>query len=423
MVRRRWSVAVLLVVATLTGVAAVVGDAQSPPATNSRKVPTSSLTLDRRRSSSCPRSVVTVNKEVPLRRGARSPVPKGPGFLQLCQLAIATPTGLRPQRLLKNDHGIILGADPARTAALLLDRGTPAGSQATRCDRPLVATLLRFYYPGAHRSAPSIVPVIVCSAMTITRVGRQLISAPVSGIFWADGSLSMTVRSRLPTPNVVGLSERRAARVAAKAKESVSFAGEAILRNVRPDTVVLQSPWTGEIQMGNTIMVLLSVPPAARCALRQLGLSLTGGIAGGIPMGQTPDGNYYGSITIRDMSNRPCILTGPITVTGLGADGSADTEPVSFSVPSGLELSADAAPMPADHRTPPVDEIYTSLEFSTLDQARCQVPVVDPTWWSVRTHGGTASVVNQFTGETRGTTTVVACPDAVTSGATAVTPR
>jgi hypothetical protein len=109
-----------------------------------------------------------------------------------------------------------------------------------------------------------------------------------------------------------------------------------------------------------------SAQQAARdCSPTDLALDYYGG-GGAI-------GNDFGMIRIRDTAGAPCLLRGPIVVTGANVAGHVVTRAVSYPVVSDLVLSAHAARVPVGEVAPQGEHVATSRyprTIATIPQVR-----------------------------------------------------
>ncbi len=248
--------------------------------------------------------------------------------------------------------------------------------------------------------------VLLCARVGVYSADRGAAIPPdAASLLWQDAVLSGTSRPRLPTPAVVGLSLKRDAAVGAKNKLDVSFGGEWAEGGVAPGIVLLQAPWTGEIQMGLSVQVVVAVPPSPPCSAGQLQLTFTGSRP------QPPGTTEGGDFDVRNVGHRFCRLTGSVTIAGVNAAGQAVTQVVTLSVPPGLVLSPNTTAVPRGSFTPAMP-VYATLGFSSPDPTQCPAPLVVPAGWNIHVANGALTVPNA-PGRTTGVTPLGVCPTVI----------
>ena len=103
-------------------------------------------------------------------------------------------------------------------------------------------------------------------------------------------------------------------------------------------TIVWQTPLAGGPQDDSNVAVsaYVAVPPSTRCSAEQLrGRYLNGGRA----MGQK-----FGGVALLNVSPRPCVLTGRLTLNGQNSSGTTVTESISQPTGDRFVLSPNATP-------------------------------------------------------------------------------
>ena len=185
-----------------------------------------------------------------------------------------------------------------------------------------------------------------------------------------------------------------------RAHFSVVVDGAATDQGAGSGTVVFQSPPAGARtpMAGQQVDVMIAARPAPACRTAQLALSYLGGGAGA--------GNDFGTVVIRDVSSRPCTLTGPVLATGISQSGRAVTRTLRMNVRGTAVLSPDAGPvrwrapgrltgtrpgelaglvtLAAEYRDGPAD----------VDNGDCSPLWVIPATWRIGLPDGTLTVAN-----------------------------
>jgi len=178
---------------------------------------------------------------------------------------------------------------------------------------------------------------------------------------------------------------------------SVQFEGEEIDPHVSADVVLLQNPLAGEGRVfGKEIDVVMSAHVAPACSSGELTLNYYGG---GLGMG-----NDFGTIFIRDVGPKPCLLQGPIGIVGTDAGGKDVTHHLSYPVAPGLVLSSRAQRVPVGEE-PPVGEVVGELGLSAdyrdgpyPPSYLCGDHEVIPRFWRLSFPSGTVTLRNASTG-------------------------
>lgn len=134
------------------------------------------------------------------------------------------------------------------------------------------------------------------------------------------------------------------------------------------------------------------VPVVNACVFDDLALDYYGG--GGAT------GNDFGTIRVRDIAASPCLLRGPVVVTGVDAAGHAVTHAVSYPVVPGLVLSAHARRVPVEKVAPPGEAVANiSMDAHYRDDPAspdglCSAHRVVPSVWELAMGGETKRVQN-----------------------------
>ena len=134
------------------------------------------------------------------------------------------------------------------------------------------------------------------------------------------------------------------------------------------------------------------VVSAKTCAVDDVALDYYGG--GGA------SGNDFGTIRIRDIASSPCVLRGPIVVTGLDQRGRAVTHALSYPVARDLVLSRRARRVPVESAAPPRERVADlMMDASYRDDPAspdglCRAHRVVPDSWKLSFGGGTKRVRN-----------------------------
>lgn len=320
--------------------------------------------------------------------GSGRPLPQNPTGVQLCAFSNGGPTKRRPL------SGVLLGSGPAAALATLLDNGPPAGPLATQCAARPADALLRFSYPATadidawfvEYGCPNGVAYFEHQARILDRALTSFVVA-TAGAYGLSGA---------PAPDLFAKAPTEAARAAQKAGFTLQFSGEEIDPSMPNGSVLLQYPPAGMAGIGNQIDVILAAHSSAACANSQLALDYFGGGASA--------GNDFGTIEMRDVSARPCMLVGPITVTGLDRNGHPDTQTITYAVDQSLILTASAATRVGGQPVPPgetVADLMLAAEYRddpTSPDGLCSQHQVVPATWRLVFPDGTRTVANASAG-------------------------
>jgi hypothetical protein len=240
-------------------------------------------------------------------------VPAGPVSAVVCQYG--GQVAGRPRR-------VTLGMAAAGLAAVI-DSAQPVPTADRRCAAPrhldpFAQELLFAYAKGPVRPVTADSTDCNVGLLRSGRVAGELPFQTEADLF-AYTSITTLASGSAPTPSLIGLSARAAVVTARRHHFSVGIDGGALDLSARPGTVVFQSLPAGarDSGPGGSVDVIVAVGRAAGCNAGQLALTYLGGGEGA--------GNDFGTLLIRDTSARPCTLTGPLTVTGLGSGGRPDT--------------------------------------------------------------------------------------------------
>jgi hypothetical protein len=194
-------------------------------------------------------------------------------------------------------------------------------------------------------------------------------------------------------PEITGLGTAAARHRARGAHFIAMFGGQVIDSGLPAGRVMLQSPPAGAGDIGRQIEVLVSVKPALACDPSQLRLHYGGG--------QEGTGFVFGGVEVRDVSDRPCRILGPIGVVPLDASGQLIRLPrpmkpvvvrqtvvltpttratvvqrkAQFGVTVGVELMGEYRDGPSrDGLCPKRDETTPAAWRLTIDHHRLTVP-------------------------------------------------
>jgi hypothetical protein len=128
------------------------------------------------------------------------------------------------------------------------------------------------------------------------------------------------------------------------------------------------------------------------CSLRDLAFDYYGGGAGA--------GNDFGTIRIRDVAARPCLLRDPVVVSGIDRTSRIVTQTVSYPVAAGLILTPFAHRVPPGKIAPPGSVIADLLMAASYrdDPASqdgiCHARLVVPASWRLTLLHGVRTVAN-----------------------------
>lgn len=306
------------------------------------------------------------------------PVPPHPGRAQLCAVgAKGTPPA-----------GVVLASGAARAVAYLINTAPAARQGWARCGFRYVSLLIRLWYsPNTFVD----VPIVYACGQSIasTNVGARVLATKVTDVLQV-ASEPESLFGGEPVPDLYGDTIRIAETIAARHRLSVNFAAEAVDPQVPAGTVLLQTPPAGS-PSPDGIDVVVAVRPEPDCNVRQLALTYYSGGVG--------TGNDFANIGIRDVSDEPCRLPGPVLLTGISAGGTPVTRTLAYPTSPDLVLTALAAPVPAG-QTAPAEEIVAELPLSAdvrddpiAPNGLCRLRIV-PAIWRVRFSNGTLTVAN-----------------------------
>lgn len=298
-------------------------------------------------SATCPARAptVTLTGSRSVAAGTAPLVRPGPVVAAVCQYAAGLPPSKASGKPMRR---IIFRGTGAAGLAAVIDSAGPVTAQARRCERaaprPVFVQVLVF----AYRAGPATSAVFAnstCPPVVVTTSGESgvLPSAAADALFYYT---TVTGRGKgRPVPDLIGVSATAAQAVARRDGFSVSYDNAAIDPAVRPGTVIFQvlPPGTWNDLPSAQVEVILAVRPALACSVRQLALTYLGGESGA--------GNDFGTILVRDVSDRACTLAGPLRLTGLDAAGRSVTRSVRYPVSGVAVLSPDAGPVSRPERS------------------------------------------------------------------------
>jgi hypothetical protein len=251
--------------------------------------------------------------------GPATLVKPGPVFASICQYRSRPPgskAGSAPNRR------VVLAGPAAAGLAAVIDSAGPLTAQARRCERaadrlPFVQ-LVTLRYQTGREQAITVTPTDCSLAVFASSGLSRVLGGQVQADLFDYTSVTRHGTGAVTT-NVIGMTPGQAAAAATKARFVLSFDGEATDAAAAPWTAVFQVPPAGarDSGPGRDLGVTVAVPPAPACTATQLALSYLGGDPG--------VGYDFGLIGVRDSSGQPCMLTGPLAVTGLNARGRAVT--------------------------------------------------------------------------------------------------
>jgi hypothetical protein len=295
----------------------------------------------------------------------------------------------------------VLGARPAGVLATLFDDAPPASAVAARCaaswkQEPI---LLEFFYPRGTRLAVKVVSS-GCPQPVVFLAGRALRLDETLASFLTAATANYFSPGH-GTPDLFGDSATQATRAATRSGLSVEFGGEEIDPHVPADVVLLQNPLAGGKRVfGNQIDVVMSAHVAPACTTGELALNYYGGSVG--------LGNDFGTIFIRDVGPKPCLLQGPIGIVGTDAAGKDVTRRFSSPVTPGLVLSSATPKVRAGYQ-PPLGEVVAELGLSAdyrdgpyPPSYTCGEHEVIPSFWRLGFPSGTVTLRNASTSGVRG---------------------
>ncbi len=317
------------------------------------------------------------------------PLPITPVSARLCVLG-KRPSEKFPHQLV---GGVVLGAGPAGALATFFDGSPPVNAVATRCatSRTKEAILLEFFYPRGARRAVEVVSTGCPQPVAFLAEQPRRLDETIAGFLTAATANYFTPGHG--TPDLFGDSVSQASRTAARLGFSLQFEGEEADPHVRAGVVLLQNPLAGGAKVfGGQIDVVMSTRVALACRAGELALDYYGGGPG--------TGNDFGTILVRDVGPRPCLLPGPIGVVGTDADGHDVTHRLSYPVAPGLVLSSRAPRVPIGEE-PPLGEVVGELGLSAEyrdgpypPSYLCVGHYVIPRFWRLSFLFGTVTVRN-----------------------------
>lgn len=326
-------------------------------------------------------------------------VPRGPVSASVCQYDTNVPAN----KLRDMPRRIVLSGTAAAGLAAVIDSAEPVTPAAKPCDRPVhvlpFSQEIVFSYPtGAARTVT--VAFTDCDLAMIAASGRAgQLPFQVDADLFAYTSITTERDGSAPAPDLIGLSGTAIVARARRSHFTVNFGGAVIDEAVPSGTVVFQSLPAGarDSGPGGDVDVILATGRAPDCTASQLALTYLGGGAGA--------GSDFGTVLVRDTSARPCTLTGPLLVTGLGADGRADTTTIRGSVSGVSVLTPHAGPIrwrpPGTLAGTRPGELTDELDLisayrdgpANVDNGLCTPLWVVPATWRVTFPGGHALTV------------------------------
>jgi hypothetical protein len=254
-------------------------------------------------------------------------VPLGPASAELCVYPTVrerpAPTGGR----------LAFAATLSKTRTEALARMLDARASGPTCDLG-TAAVLRLRYPGGRSlslTAAGCDPELLAGAGGVAALGSPLLAAALSG-----ASVPAATPGP-PTATVIGARLSAAGPALARAIAGGAAPEVAISELTDPDlpfgAVAWQDPLPGAPldAPAGTAGLVVAVRTAPACRARQLAPRYVDG-GTGLDF-------HYGTIDLLDAAARPCALSGPLTLTGLGADGRPDTATVHEPVPATVVLS------------------------------------------------------------------------------------
>jgi hypothetical protein len=326
-------------------------------------------------------------------------VPAGPLTAAICQYAgngaAAKGAGM-PGR-------VTLTGVAAAGLAAVLDSAQPVTPPARRCDRPrdldpFAQEIIFSYAKGRERRVT--IAFTDCNlglAMTSTQAGE--LPLQIDADLFEYTSITTRRAGTTPAPAVIGLSAAAAVRQAGRQHFTVTVDGAVLDQSATAGTVVFQSPpaRARDSGPGRDLDVVVATGRAPACAAGQLALSYLGGAASA--------GNDFGTVLVRDTSARPCTLTGPLLVTGLGADGRPDTSTRRDPVSGPAVLTPAAGPVrwrpPGELAGTRPGELVGMIQLMSeyrdgpadVDRGLCEPLWVTPASWRVVVPGGSALTI------------------------------
>jgi hypothetical protein len=288
-------------------------------------------------------------------------------------------------KTLGRNRPVVLGQNEANNIGKLLDLA-PEGTAI--CEfKPDV--LLRFEYADAAEEDVEVTSV-GCDQPTVMVGGRTWLISQTLADYLSSDAIAPGLPGN-PVPDVTGLSLSEATAVITRAGLTIRAGGWVTDELLSADTVVLQDPPSGTGIIGNEVDVLLSQEPAPACKASQLAIDYHGV--------QYGTGEAFSDLDVRDIGATPCTLTGPISVTGLGAAGHAVTNQLTFAVARDLILTARAPARVADAGVPNGAVIaWVPLEADVRDGpdagGSCADHLVVPKTWLLTLADGEHRVPN-----------------------------
>lgn len=266
-------------------------------------------------------------------------VPRGPRTAVICQYAMTSLAG----KVTGLPVRITLTGVAAAGLAAVLDSALPVTPEARRCARPAhldpFAQVIVFGYGGGREQRAAVAFTDCDFALVAVGPDHGELPMQTDADLFEYTSLTATRDGSTMEPDLIGLSATAAARQAHRQHFTVYIDGAVLDPGVAAGTVVFQSPPAGahDSLPGRDVAVILATRKVPACTASQLALSYLNGGAGA--------GSDFGTLLVRDSSARPCTLTGPLTVTGLGTDGRPDTTTRGMEVTGPAVLTQNAGPV------------------------------------------------------------------------------
>jgi hypothetical protein len=304
-----------------------------------------------------------------------------PTSVRLCGFAGSGPMNGRPI------GGVVLGAGPA-TALIAALSNAPSASPAVATCNDLPTVLMQFSFA---EGPPVDVPVVTYGCeqnLAFVADATRVIDTDLSDTIVADaGSYLLT---GAPTPDLYGQSVSQAEATATRWGNGVDFGGQLVDPDASAGTVVLQDPpaGAGPSGPGSTIDVILAAPVAPSCRTAQLAIDYYGGGLAG--------GGDFGSIRLRNITAKPCALTGSVRLVGTNEAGQPVTQTLTYPTQQPLVLTANAPRVPVG-QAPPLGETTALLILGatyTNAAGACVGDEVTPAVWRVSLPDGTLTVPN-----------------------------
>jgi hypothetical protein len=305
-----------------------------------------------------------------------------PASVRLCGFAGRTPTKDRP------NGGVVLGAGPATALVTALQDAAPADAASVACDALMPDVLMQFSFAGQPQVNVPLVSYGCPHDVAFVNGTARVIDDDLSETIVADAGRYFLTGT--PTPDLYGQSVSEAEATATRAGDSVDFGGQLVDPDAGAGTVVLQDPpaGAGSDGPGSTIDVVMAAPVAPACQAAQLALDYYSGGLGG--------GGDFGTIRLRNVTGRPCALTGTVGVVGIDKAGHVVTQTLTYPVRQPLVLTANALRVP-DGQNPPLGETVALLILGaqyTNAGGACVGDEVTPAAWRLSFADGTLTVPN-----------------------------